>query len=203
MLLLFITLTSQEHVGALFHPPIDCLFKVFVTPTTNPQSKLSIIWLLALCAGNLPVTDGFPHKGASNVETVSMSWRHHVLSLLHTHPIAKFMGQHGAHLGPVGPRWAPCWPNEPCYQGTFHSIYGTPYNETRNHDPFVCHPRMWQLSAHPLCSYNVSGTYTSSSAPSWWLALNHCHHLDVLSVSINLRSGVKAFQHSLLSVFRW
>ena len=24
---------------------------------------------------------------------------------------------HGAHLGPVGPRWAPCWPHEPCYQG--------------------------------------------------------------------------------------
>ena len=21
-------------------------------------------------------------------------------------------GQHGAHLGPVGPRWAPCWPHE-------------------------------------------------------------------------------------------
>ena len=27
------------------------------------------------------------------------------------------MGQHGAHLGPVGPRWAPCWPHESCYQG--------------------------------------------------------------------------------------
>ena len=26
-------------------------------------------------------------------------------------------GQHGAHLGPVGPRWAQCWPHEPCYQG--------------------------------------------------------------------------------------
>ena len=26
-------------------------------------------------------------------------------------------GQHGAHLGPVGPRWAPCWPHEPCYRG--------------------------------------------------------------------------------------
>ena len=25
---------------------------------------------------------------------------------------------HGAHLGPVGPRRAPCWPHEPCYQGT-------------------------------------------------------------------------------------
>ena len=26
-------------------------------------------------------------------------------------------GQHWAHLGPVGSRWAPCWPHEPCYQG--------------------------------------------------------------------------------------
>ena len=31
--------------------------------------------------------------------------------------IARFMGQHGAHLGPVGPRWAPWWPHEPSYQG--------------------------------------------------------------------------------------
>ena len=27
-------------------------------------------------------------------------------------------GQHGAHLGPVGPRWAPFWPHEPCCRGT-------------------------------------------------------------------------------------
>ena len=26
---------------------------------------------------------------------------------------------HGAHLGPTGPRWAPCWPHELCYVGTF------------------------------------------------------------------------------------
>ena len=26
-------------------------------------------------------------------------------------------GQHGAHLGPVGPIWAPCWPHQLCYQG--------------------------------------------------------------------------------------
>ena len=26
-------------------------------------------------------------------------------------------GQHGAHLRPTGPRWAPCWPHEPCYLG--------------------------------------------------------------------------------------
>ena len=37
--------------------------------------------------------------------------------------IAKFMGPTWAHLGPVGPRWAPCWPHESCYQGcsTFRS----------------------------------------------------------------------------------
>ena len=30
-------------------------------------------------------------------------------------------GPHGAHLGPVGPRWAPCWPHEPCYRGRRYS----------------------------------------------------------------------------------
>ena len=33
--------------------------------------------------------------------------------------IAKFMGQDGAHLVPVGPRWAPYWPHEPCYHGIY------------------------------------------------------------------------------------
>ena len=30
-------------------------------------------------------------------------------------------GPPGAHLGPVGPRWAPCWSHEPCYQGRFQN----------------------------------------------------------------------------------
>ena len=28
----------------------------------------------------------------------------------------------GVHLGPIGPRLAPCWPHEPCYQGWFRYI---------------------------------------------------------------------------------
>ena len=28
-------------------------------------------------------------------------------------------GQHGAHLGPTGPRWAPSWPHELCYLGQY------------------------------------------------------------------------------------
>ena len=30
---------------------------------------------------------------------------------------ARFMGPTWAHLGPTGPRWAPCWPHEHCYLG--------------------------------------------------------------------------------------
>ena len=33
--------------------------------------------------------------------------------------IAKFMGPTWDPPGPVGPRWAPCWLHEPCYQGPF------------------------------------------------------------------------------------
>ena len=32
-------------------------------------------------------------------------------------------GQHGAHLGPTGPRWAQCWPHELCYLGMYDSIW--------------------------------------------------------------------------------
>ena len=31
--------------------------------------------------------------------------------------IASSWGQHGAQLGPTGPRWAPCGPHEPCSLG--------------------------------------------------------------------------------------
>ena len=27
-----------------------------------------------------------------------------------------------AHFGPDGPRWAPCWSHEPCYQGIFADV---------------------------------------------------------------------------------
>ena len=30
---------------------------------------------------------------------------------------------HGAHLGPTGPRLAPCWPHEPCYLGSQRLIF--------------------------------------------------------------------------------
>ena len=46
------------------------------------------------------------------------SSRHAMNTLMNT-LIARFMGPTWAHLGPAGPRWAPCWPHELCYLGTF------------------------------------------------------------------------------------
>ena len=40
--------------------------------------------------------------------------------------VARFMGQHGAHLGPIGPRWAPCWPHELCYLGQYSVTFLLP-----------------------------------------------------------------------------
>ena len=34
-------------------------------------------------------------------------------------------GQHGVHLGPIGPRWTPCWPHGPCYQSKAAQIMNT------------------------------------------------------------------------------
>ena len=36
--------------------------------------------------------------------------------------IARFMGHYGAHLGPTGPRWAPCWPMNFAIWGRLSSV---------------------------------------------------------------------------------
>ena len=58
-----------------------------------------------------------------------------VLKALHrvrtyTSQIAMFMGPTWDHLGPVGPRWAPCWSYKPCCQGYFNR---QPLEETKCH----------------------------------------------------------------------
>ena len=40
-----------------------------------------------------------------------------IIYQLQTSQITNLMGPTWGHLGPAGPRWAPCWPHEPCYQG--------------------------------------------------------------------------------------
>ena len=48
---------------------------------------------------------------------VSTPKRSMMFGLRITTLIARSWGQHGAHLGPKGPRWAPCCPQKLCYLG--------------------------------------------------------------------------------------
>ena len=40
-------------------------------------------------------------------------------SSMFTWPSSELNSQVAMFMGPVGPRWAPCWPHKPCYQGLF------------------------------------------------------------------------------------
>ena len=42
---------------------------------------------------------------------------------LPTSPTTRLMGPTWSHLGPTGPRWAPCLPHEPCYWGYISNHY--------------------------------------------------------------------------------
>ena len=63
----YVILTSHEYNSACSHRGLGCLFNSFFGVTTSKTTKLA---LLAICAGNQPVTGGFPQKGASNAEGI-------------------------------------------------------------------------------------------------------------------------------------
>ena len=51
------------------------------------------------------------------------TWRVNYSTMNNYFPEQSSWGQHGAHLGPVGPRWAPYCPHEPCYQGSYTTCH--------------------------------------------------------------------------------
>ena len=64
----------HEHRGVSNHQPHDCLLNHLFRRRSKKTSKLCVT---GLCEGNSPVTDEFPAQRASNVENVSIWWRHH------------------------------------------------------------------------------------------------------------------------------
>ena len=56
------------------HQPHDCLLNRLF----RRRSKKTKLRVTGFCAGNSPGTGEFPAQMASNVENVSISWRHHV-----------------------------------------------------------------------------------------------------------------------------
>ena len=64
--------------GVSNHQPHDCLLNRLFRCRSKKTSKLRVT---SLCAGNSPVTGEFPAQMASNVENVSIWWRHHGMVL--------------------------------------------------------------------------------------------------------------------------
>ena len=62
------------------HQPHDCWPNRLFRRRSNKTSKLRVT---GLCAGNSPVTGEFPTQRASNVENVSIWWRHHERTWCH------------------------------------------------------------------------------------------------------------------------
>ena len=100
---------------------------------------------------------------------------------------------HGAHLGPVSPRWAPCFPHEPCYQGTYKTenrVHQTVSDRqqltTKSH---VCCDLFWHRSClfftrripskwrtrfiKILMSVNVTNNQEHSCLPPFWSYRNY------------------------------
>ena len=63
------------HYSISNHQPHDCLLNCLFRRRSKKTSKLRVT---VLCAGNSPGTSEFPTQMASNVENVSIWWRHHV-----------------------------------------------------------------------------------------------------------------------------
>ena len=71
----------NEHDSVSNHQPHDCLLSRLFRRRSKKTSKLRVS---GLCAGNSPLIGEFPAQMASNVENVSIWWRHHGRSCVHT-----------------------------------------------------------------------------------------------------------------------
>ena len=68
-----------RHNGVWNHRRIDCLRNRLFRRRSEILSKLRVT---GLCEGNSPVTGEFPAQRASNMENVSIWWRHHAITLV-------------------------------------------------------------------------------------------------------------------------
>ena len=65
----------MSKMGVSNHQPYDCLLNRLFRHRSKKTSKLRVT---GLCEGNSPGPENSLHKRASNVENVSIWWRHHV-----------------------------------------------------------------------------------------------------------------------------
>ena len=89
-------------------------------------------------------------------------------------------GQHGAHLGPTGPRWVPCWPHELCYLKyillQYHWVA----------EPVAVYGK-YPLMCLTTCNDNAMHTFVIRSRILLWISvISHinCRNLHTLSCTL-------------------
>ena len=78
MILVYIKWRHNGRNGVSNHQPHHCLLNRLFRRRSKKTSKFHVT---GLCAGNSPVTGGFPAQKASNAEKISIWWRHHDIYL--------------------------------------------------------------------------------------------------------------------------
>ena len=128
-------------------------------------------------------------------------------------------GQHGAHLVPVSPSWAPCWPHKLCYQGSVkQNIWNPCTQESCSHTTLYnttqCGPTVIQVVCpkplagdiqqlacediiwHIFCESIICGLFCN-----WHSMCNIVLQLAMLWWDPSVHTYMKSFYHSLLPFF--
>ena len=91
-------------------------------PSDSVMTHLTLPWPIWLCHD--PSDSAMTHLTLPWPIPKNSKGDWHQLSVVITHQLQQppwqqgSWGQHGAHLGPTGPRWAPCWPHDSCHLGS-------------------------------------------------------------------------------------
>ena len=103
------------------------------------QRKHQSFVLLVLCEGNPPVTGGFPSQKASNAESISMRWCHHVAprypaTLIRIVSVCNMLRHHLHICMGVGvgmSQMYSCFDQQSCVKGSYYhlSIYNHKYSD--------------------------------------------------------------------------
>ena len=105
---------NQTNVGQWYR--FHGFRRPFWVTSSDPQG---FVW-------NQWIPEKYGNKGAFPVSKWPVECRNYgICWYKDAHPWYKgSWGQHGARLGPTGPRWAPCWPLQLCYLGWWgHVVY--------------------------------------------------------------------------------
>ena len=124
-----------------FHGPVpallvSCFMQYCITLPSLKRTQptclaANVLFFLLLCCRQYPVNLNHATPVLYHWESTALSW----------HPWWQgSWGQHGAHLGPTGPRWTPCWEREIKFIGLLGNRgHWGPYSPYKpyNHDLYI------------------------------------------------------------------